>query len=601
MFSTFIKRIRLYANSFRGNLILFYSLLLCGSLLATGIATSIRFSNTLYEESVSQVKSAAKQFENSMNLYFDDVSNYIKSFLADERLYTDVQNYSFLSGYEKHNAYTAIDAQIARVLNGNDNISDVFIYNDALQLHCVQDSQGVPAKFNSDFLQNIKQELLSSNHFSIHFLVVDRNKYTYSGGSEQRLLVCFPLRDYRYLNGAPLAVVIFEYKLDRLEKMFATFAYSDQCRSFLLDENDQVILGEQKENETLQKNDNTLYLVRENTPSALTRIDVTNTGWHLEYIIQSEIIRSRIRMQQHTLLLILLVTILLSIILSILLGHYLGYPFTRLLRVMERLASGDLSARLEQPERFYSEFRALGNGFNDMAEQLETLLSDMYEASLLQNKAELSAIRSKINPHFFYNALQTISSFAMLDDCDHVQQAVQLLGEQFEYVVYGEAEFVPLRQEIAHIQGYMEYQNLRQQHPIHLQIHVPPSLRNERIPKLILQPLIENCIKHAFSQTDTNGHICITAFRQTASLRITVTDNGCGISPEKLSTIQESLHITRPDNHIGLSSIHNRLHLRWSGEYGLLLTSVLGQGTTLTLTLPLLGKELENENTHPSC
>lgn len=596
MFSAIIKRIRHHAGSFRVNLILFYSILLCGSLLAAGAASSILFSHTIYEQAVSQVNAAAEQFENSMSIYFDDVSGYIKSFLADERVYKDVRDYSSLSGYEKHSAYSAVNAQIARVLNGNDNISDVIIYNDVLQLNCLRDSQGITAKFSSDFLQTIKNDIMSSPRFSIRFLVAQQDDYIYGGADERRLLVCFPLRDYHYSGGAPLAAVIFEYKLDRLEKMFHSFSFSEQCRSFLLDADNEVILGDLDEGEAIVPKEQALSLTWADGSQTLTRIDIPDTGWHLEYMIRTNIIRARINTQRFILLFILFVTILLSIFLSILLGNHLSRPFDRLQRVMEQLASGDLTARFHHPERYYSEFIAIGNGFNNMAEQLESLLDDMYEASLLQNQAELSAIRSKINPHFFYNALQTISSFAMLDDCDHVQQAVRLLGEQFEYVVYGEEELVPFEREISHICTYMEYQNLRHQHPIALDCTIPPELMEERIPKLIVQPIIENCVKHAFAPEDTDGHISITAQRQADALRISVSDNGCGISPERLTAIRESLRITRPDSHIGLSSIHNRLHLRWGRKYGLTIDSTLGRGTVCTLLIPILGKESNDEN-----
>ena len=499
----------------------------------------------------------------------------------------------------KHSAYTSISAQIGRVLNGNDNISDVLIFNDALQLNCVRDSQGITAKFNSPFLQDLKDDIMSSQRFSVRFLVAQQSDYIYSGSPDSHLLVCFPLRDYRYAEGIPLAAVIFEYKLDRLEKMFHSFAMSDQCRSFLFDADNNLILGALDENESLIPKNHTFSLVGNDGKSVpLTRIDIPDTDWHLEYMIRTDVIHSHIHTYLRILLCILLAMILLSVVVSVLLGNFFSKPFNRLQGVMERLASGDLSARFHHPERYYSEFIALGNGFNDMAEQLESLLDDMYEASLLQNQAELSAIRSKINPHFFYNALQTISSFAMLDDCDHVQQAVQLLGKQFEYIVYGDKELVPLSLEIAHINNYMEYRNLRREHAVALEYHIPPELMTERISKLIVQPLIENCIKHAFAPDFRNGRIFINAERRGETLHIEVADNGCGISPEQLSAIRESLHITRPDRHIGLSSIHNRLHLRWGNQYGLSVDSTLGRGTVCTLILPILGEEPDDENTN---
>ena len=599
MISAFIKRIRLLAGSFWFSLILFYSLLLCISLAVAGGASSALFSHTMYEQSIHQVDAAAEQFENSMTVYFDDVSGYIKSFLADERVCKDIRDYSSLTGYAKHSAYTSISAQIGRVLNGNDNISDVLIFNDALQLNCVRDSQGITAKFNSPFLQDLKDDIMSSQRFSVRFLVAQQSDYIYSGSPDSHLLVCFPLRDYRYAEGIPLAAVIFEYKLDRLEKMFHSFAMSDQCRSFLFDADNNLILGALDENESLIPKNHTFSLVGNDGKSVpLTRIDIPDTDWHLEYMIRTDVIHSHIHTYLRILLCILLAMILLSVVVSVLLGNFFSKPFNRLQGVMERLASGDLSARFHHPERYYSEFIALGNGFNDMAEQLESLLDDMYEASLLQNQAELSAIRSKINPHFFYNALQTISSFAMLDDCDHVQQAVQLLGKQFEYIVYGDKELVPLSLEIAHINNYMEYRNLRREHAVALEYHIPPELMTERISKLIVQPLIENCIKHAFAPDFRNGRIFINAERRGETLHIEVADNGCGISPEQLSAIREILHITRPDRHIGLSSIHNRLHLRWGNQYGLSVDSTLGRGTVCTLILPILGEEPDDENTN---
>lgn len=247
----------------------------------------------------------------------------------------------------------------------------------------------------------------------------------------------------------------------------------------------------------------------------------------------------------------------------------------------------------------------------DQAEQMtsaEGLLSayterlfKSFEQKLNQKQTSLTTLQSQINPHFLYNTLDSIRGQALEYRVPEIADMTEALSSFFRYNVSKGANMVPLREELRNIQTYFCIQQYRFENRFSLHVENPDIQALDcYLPKLTLQPLVENCIFHGLEKKTGPGLISIRIALTEKRLLLTITDNGVGISGEKLLTIQESLRRGEPtkslSSGIALSNVSQRIKLAFGPMYGIEISSQLAVGTEVEIVLPLIDK-LEDLNT----
>lgn len=253
--------------------------------------------------------------------------------------------------------------------------------------------------------------------------------------------------------------------------------------------------------------------------------------------------------------------------------------------------------KLEQPLVLNgcSELRAVGRDFSELLVSINTLTSDilqksnaLYEAEVLRQSAELDMLRSQINPHFLYNTLELIRAMAIKGDVEHVSLVTSAMGRIYRYTAKGEP-FVPLSQEIEIVRSYVSIQQARFGDRITTLYNIPVSAARVPVPKMLLQPLVENAFIHGLEPQAAKGVLYIDARTENGVLRITVRDNGRGIPPERLAELRCRLAASCYDasQHLGLININARLRLQYGDAWGLQLASEPGDGTCVTVCIPL--------------
>lgn len=242
-----------------------------------------------------------------------------------------------------------------------------------------------------------------------------------------------------------------------------------------------------------------------------------------------------------------------------------------------------------------SELRAVGQDFSDLLISINALTSEilqksnaLYEAEVLQKNAELDVLRSQINPHFLYNTLELIRVMAIRGDIEHVSLITSAMGKIYRYTAKGDP-LVPLAQEIDIVRFYVSIQQARFGERITTLYNISAPAARVPVLKMLLQPLVENAFIHGLEAREKGGVLYIGAQTEGGLLRITIRDNGLGISPEKLSELERRLAASHCDTnqHLGLVNINARLRLQYGDAYGLLLSSAPGDGTCVTLRIPL--------------
>lgn len=294
------------------------------------------------------------------------------------------------------------------------------------------------------------------------------------------------------------------------------------------------------------------------------------------------------------------VTVSLTLLAAYLLGMSFASgivrPIRRLQRLMKQIETGNLNVSV--PVESSDEIGQLTRGFNKMAERLNDLIEKVYysklretEATLRHKETELQMLQSQINPHFLYNALQTIRGMALEKDTEEIADMAALIARLLRYNLKQGSNLATVREELQVCEVYLQIQKYRFESKLEYHVDVPAWAEKMSIVRFSLQPLIENSVIHGMEPGVGPVHIHIRASREgSGTLAICVEDNGVGIEPGKLATIQYWLRGNESDEsrsgHIGMLNVHHRIRYLFGDAYGLSIDSRPGQGTSVCLRIP---------------
>lgn len=284
-------------------------------------------------------------------------------------------------------------------------------------------------------------------------------------------------------------------------------------------------------------------------------------GWYLVDYVPVESILSPITKTSNLFYLTIALLLIMSVMASFLLYRHVQIPIIQITRSLQKMKRGDLSTRIEY--RSKNEFDYLIQRFNDMAEQIQVLVEDVYAEKLRSREATLKQLQSQINPHFLYNSLFFIINSAEMEDREAVVTMAHNLAEFYRYTTRVENQSVRLRDELEFVTHYLNIQNLRM-HRLVYTITVPEAMMDEMVPRLIIQPLVENAIIHGIEHRIHGGTITITGEQTFEHNRIVVEDNGAGLSLEKLHHLHAQLQEPMSEEiGCGTWNVHQRLYYQF--------------------------------------
>lgn len=232
--------------------------------------------------------------------------------------------------------------------------------------------------------------------------------------------------------------------------------------------------------------------------------------------------------------------------------------------------------------------------YDAVVKSLNEYIRKDYQNKLATMDAQMRALEAQIDAHFLFNTLETINSIAEIEEVEPIQTISMALANMFRYSIKTQSELVPLRDEINHIRNYISIQNIRYDNRFTVDIQIPEETLNERVLKLILQPVIENSINHGFKRCQIRGKILIEAYTDESNLYIRISDNGVGMNETQLENLKNLLN-SRPAveelgkrvyESIGIKNINSRIQLYYGTMYGLDIDSVENEGTTALITVP---------------
>lgn len=278
--------------------------------------------------------------------------------------------------------------------------------------------------------------------------------------------------------------------------------------------------------------------------------------------------------------------LLLVIILSYYIPRSITMPITRISRVTDQVAKGNLSVRAAAESG--AEARMLSDSLNAMIDKINELLDQVTTEQIRLRKAEFELLQAQINPHFLYNTLDTIVWLAEAGDQKRVVSMVGNLSDFFRTSLNQGKDIISIREELAHVRSYLEIQQVRYQDILRYEITVPEDLYEYKIPKITIQPLVENALYHGIKNKRGQGTITITGERSENGFVLYVRDNGIGMTQERLNEVRagiQKLSYTGKEIY-GLYNVNERSRLNFGETYGISIESTYGEGTCVSISLP---------------
>jgi two-component system sensor histidine kinase YesM len=407
---------------------------------------------------------------------------------------------------------------------------------------------------------------------------------------------------YEGANYGPAGVVIMQLNEQYFGDMMDSEQPDDQGLSMILTEDGHIVyhtdkqhIGERLEDEPL----NTLLSdSQENLRAVALRYEGRNfllyldqspvNGWRLASFASMEVLPQEALAAASPVTLIVLLTLLSSFLLTVLFSRSMYKPIRQLCDSINRIGKGHLSADLPVTRR--DEFGVLYHSLNKFGSRMEQLVRQVEQEQRLKQQAYINALKAQINPHFLYNTLNVMKCLANAGKNQSVAQMAVSLISLLRASIGDSRELIPLRKELKLVNDYLLIQRSRTDLGFACEVDISPEAAETSVQKFILQPLVENCLIHAFSDPDQQDRaITIRAGVAGGLLTVEVLDNGCGMEQQAISELNRLLdenwrHMSFA--HVGLANVNARIRLMFGEAYGLSVSPRKEGGLHIMISMP---------------
>jgi len=262
--------------------------------------------------------------------------------------------------------------------------------------------------------------------------------------------------------------------------------------------------------------------------------------------------------------------------------------FYSILKSIREVQKGDLNVEIKNCGS--DEMGELGIQINKMLIRIKKLMEDNIKRELMAKNAEIRALQNQINAHFIYNVLESIKMMAEIEEEYTISDAITSLGKMLRYNMKWVSNNVTVEEELSYIKNYMALMNIRYDFEIYLSINMPELIKRQRIPKMSLQPIVENAIVHGIEQLCEDTNIYVKGVLEGKDCVIEITDAGKGMSEEELEKlnlkINGNMQITG-ESGIGLKNVSDRIKISFGEMYGIHIASKVGCYTKVMIKIPI--------------
>lgn len=551
------------------------------------------FSSAMEGQMTDNIGSIVEQANYTVDLYFKDAKTTMAYLGQQESIVHMLLNYDHMDTEDRYYEQQEIDSILSNTSFMKDHISDCMIVG----VNGYQSN--MPQKYNikmdTDLLDEEWMQPYIGKPQKFYFTPSHKNDYYYSQDSEDSINVISVILPVDY-NQKRIGYLILDMDFNKMNELISLKNSMNGLQFLITDTEGMIIFADRSEDLKMNVPDGIVDAYREKKNGIYVNYDKEKyfavyqssevTDWELLGIIPARILNGPARQLLLILVFIILpVFILLTFILSRVMTRRIKEPLSDLVVQME-------GVDIENPNPFVvknsvSEIEELGSKITEMIDRINHLVKQSYLLEMNKKDAQIEALLSQINPHFLYNTLQLIKTDAVINDSKNVSYIINCLSKFLRYTINNKQMYVELADEIDHIHYFSEIYKLRFPGKFKMEVKISDEMKRYCVPKLILQPLIENSIRHGIKEKEDGGYIIVSSEAYEEDLYIFIEDNGLGIPENRIELMKERLHHPgKEDGHVGLSNVHERIVLRDGEGYGIkAIESQENKYTKVTLRL----------------
>ena len=397
----------------------------------------------------------------------------------------------------------------------------------------------------------------------------------------------------------PIGYIRFGLKRNYIEKMAKNINFGSDGSVVIFDENlnkisgivhDSVLSKLLKEKLSIG---NFSYSEGKNEYTAV-HIHSDSTGWTTVGVIPLRYINKDLAGIQYLTVIIIVLTIIIGVTVSVIIAQSLILPLENTVNALEKFSRGDFAVRLK--ENRCDEIGKLNRIFNKAIKEINELMQKVTQSEILNKEMEFKTLQSQMNPHFLYNTLDTINWLAFKEKQTEICNLVAAISSLIRASISNKKSIITIEQELDYVKNYIYIQHIRYKDRFDIIYDIDESLLKQAVPKLIIQPIVENAIIHGIENSKNKNLLYISVKRENECIIIIVKDTGIGMTDEKVSELlKEPLNAEgdeqKAHTNLGLYAVHKRIQLMYGDLYGLTVQSQAGEGTTVTLHIPFTKKQ----------
>lgn len=574
----------------RKKIIVFIALLVSVSTMSMGFYMNKKFSGIIEDKSFLQISQAVRQSSNYLNEKL--------SFTMDQFNTLEMDN-SFIKVYKNSGKanyvddIVLLDPKFQEIRTQNSLLVDnvLFYRSDGKVFHEFTSM----IDNNINFKETVWFTEAQKNPSKLLWLRKSQDSVFIGSRGTSILSMVRQVTDSMF---NPYGVLLFEIKEGFLKNALNELNFGANSVALIINSEGEIISNSGKEQETQKgstylnnilkhKEKNGYFTLSEEGSNNLVVYDTIKVnGWRLVVIVPALSLNEDAAMVKTIVFNAVLVSIILSIIVALWMVFLITSPITKMVQLMKRAQNGDLQVRFNA--KYNDEIGVLGKSFNNMLQGIQNLMDQVNEERQLKVEAELRALQAQINPHFLYNTLDSIYWTARFGDSNDAAEMAASLADLFRLSLNKGSDITTVEKEIEHVKSYLKIEKLRFGEKFDYEIKADESLLSLPMPKLILQPLVENSILHGLYEKDEKGYIHVSVYKDDVNLILAVTDNGIGMDVEELERglFEVKVH-DRKSNGYALSNVYKRIKMRYGDTGRMEFFSQPNVDTTVRVIIPL--------------
>lgn len=548
--------------------------------ICVGLFSAV-YSRSILRDATVSSEQVVSQSTIAVNNYLDEMkdklskislqmkkSDSIEDFTKDIAITTEIQN----------------DIYAIMIYDENGNILNCVSENKKLKDEVYRD-----LSFDKDLYSTQEKYILTPPHVDTLF------------EGEYPWVVTIALKEYQPLYNSDVFIAI-NFKFSEIAKYIDNIGIGRHGYCYIMDKNGNIVYHPQQqmiysglkeeESEAITNFADGVYTQKDKLYTIKTTQD---ERWRIVGVHFTEELKLERRTQIFSGIMISLACCaIITIIILVLFSRIVNAPVRELVRAMKAFEDAADSFEYKAPQNSVTELQVLNDSFEHLVKRTKQLMEKVRNEEIVLRKTELKALQAQINPHFLYNTLDSIQWMCEQgNDADAVKM-VGALAKLFRISISRGHEFIKIKDEIQHAQSYLIIQSFRYRNQFSYSFHIDEELEDCLCNKITIQPLIENAIYHGIDRMVDEGEINITVCESDDNdILIIVEDNGVGMTQEQCEKI---LSKNRSDSGgIGVKNVDDRLKIYFGEKYGLKIESELDVGTKVTVRMPKLRKEPENE------